>query len=84
MDSKKIGQRLRSLRGERTQQMVADELGLTVSAIGMYERGERIPSDENKKEIARYYGVSVEFLFLPNSDTLCDKKGEKNAKTDKQ
>lgn len=64
MNSKEIGKRLLKLRGEKTQQQVANDLGLTVSAIGMYERGERIPRDEIKARIAIYYNCSVEDIFF--------------------
>ena len=48
MDSKKIGQRLRELRGERSIQKVALENGISPSAISMYESGLRIPKDDTK------------------------------------
>lgn len=64
MDAKAIGQRLISLRGSRTQEEVAKAIGASVSAIGMYERGERIPRDEIKLAIAKYYDTTVQALFF--------------------
>ena len=64
MDAKAIGQRLVSLRGERTQEEVARAVGISLSAIGMYERGERIPRDEVKLAIAKYYDTTVQALFF--------------------
>lgn len=55
---------LRMLRGERTQEEIANEVGVTKSAWAMYERGERTPRDEIKVKIAKYFGVSVEDLFF--------------------
>lgn len=58
------GARLRLLRGDKTQQQVADDLGLTKMMISYYERGIRRPSDETKIKLARYYGVRVSDIFF--------------------
>ena len=63
-DKKAIGHKLRELRGEKTMQQVADDIGISKSAINMYENGERIPRDEIKVKFARYYGLSVESIFF--------------------
>jgi len=63
MDAKAIGQRLVKLRGSRTQDEVSKGIGTSVSAIGMYERGERIPRDEVKLSIAKYYDTTVQAIF---------------------
>ena len=62
--SNKIGRRLRKLRGDKTQAQVADDLGISVSAVGSYELGERIPRDKLKVKIAKYYDTTVEALFF--------------------
>lgn len=64
MDAKAIGERLIQLRGERTQKEVARALGISVSSVGMYERGERMPRDEIKIAIAKYYDKTVQFIFF--------------------
>lgn len=64
MNSVDVGKRLIKLRGNRTQQDVANANNLSVSAIGMYERGERIPRDEIKIRLAKYYGVPVQDIFF--------------------
>ena len=64
MDAKTIGQRLISLRGNKTQEEVAKAIGVSLSAIGMYERGERIPRDEVKLAIARYFDTTVQAIFF--------------------
>ena len=74
MDSEKISRMLIELRGEKTRTEVAAALGLSVSAIAMYENGERIPRDETKLKIAAYYGKSVEDIFLTKNVTKSDKK----------
>jgi transcriptional regulator with XRE-family HTH domain len=64
MDAAVIGQRLRSLRGDKTQREVAQNLDITPMAISQYEQGERIPADNIKIALARYYNKSVEEIFF--------------------
>lgn len=59
-----IGAKLRELRGEKTQEQVAREIGITKSAYAMYERDERVPRDEVKKKIANFYHTTVGILFF--------------------
>lgn len=59
-----IGKRLRDLRGPRTQEEVAKALGVTVMAVSLWERGERVPSDDIKVKIANYYKRSVSTIFF--------------------
>lgn len=58
-----VGMKLKALRGDKTQRKVAADLGITKSALAMYERDERVPRDEIKVRIAEYYGESVQSLF---------------------
>lgn len=55
---------LRDLRGEKTQEAIAECVGVTKSSWAMYERGARIPRDEVKIRIADYFGVSVQDIFF--------------------
>lgn len=68
IDSKQIGGRIKELRIGR--KMTADELGkalgISSSAVNMYECGQRIPRDEIKITIAEYFGVPVETIFYPS------------------
>lgn len=59
------GKILRDLRGEKTQEQIALDLGITKSAWAMYERDQRIPRDEIKVRIAMYFGKSVQAIFYP-------------------
>ena len=68
LNNKAIGQRLVSLRGNRTQEEVAKALGISKSALCMYESGDRMPRDPIKLRIARYYGRSVPFIFFNPKD----------------
>lgn len=54
---------LRKLRGDRSQEEIATALGITKSSWAMYERDERVPRDEVKIRIAKFFGKSVEELF---------------------
>lgn len=63
MDNKKIGERLRALRGDASAGATASAIGVSASALFMYERGERVPRDEIKIKIADYYGTTVEAIF---------------------
>jgi DNA-binding XRE family transcriptional regulator len=73
MDAKAISKRLIQLRGEKTQEEVAKAVGISKSALSMYENGSRIPRDEIKIRIAKYYHKSVQVIFFNNNDTKCDK-----------
>lgn len=66
MDATKIGNRLVSLRGDKSQQEVSKAVGISPSALSMYERGERVPRDEIKQSLAEYYSTSVQALFYAN------------------
>lgn len=59
-----IGERLRTLRGDRTLAEVADALGVSSMAVSLWENGKRTPNDEMKTKIARYYGVTVTSIFF--------------------
>ena len=69
MNNFMIGKRLIELRGDRPQREIAAKVGISVSALGMYERGERIPRDEIKVRIARFYNRTVDYIFFNQNDT---------------
>lgn len=72
MDRKLVGQRLKKLRDGRNREVVAKELGISLSALKKYETGERFPLDKYKVIIADYYGVTVQELFFDTSEhVLC-------------
>jgi transcriptional regulator with XRE-family HTH domain len=63
-DAKDVGQRLRTLRGNLSRRKVAELCGISVSALTMYENGERMPRDEVKVKLAELYGKSVGAIFF--------------------
>ena len=58
-----IAERLKQARGDTPRETVAQAVGITVSAISMYENGQRIPRDEIKVRLADYYHTTVQALF---------------------
>lgn len=71
MDSEKIAKMLIELHGEKSRETVAKALEISTSAIGMYEIGARIPCDELKTKIARYYNTTVEYIFSLKCHDTC-------------
>lgn len=63
MQNKKYARNLRKLRGKISRQTVAEAVGVTRSAIAMYEQGERVPKDNIKVKLARFYNTTVEAIF---------------------
>lgn len=55
---------LKDLRGNRTLEEVAKAVGISVSSLGMYETGKRIPRDDVKIRIAKYYQTTVAAIFF--------------------
>lgn len=64
MSNAEIGAKLRELRGETPRNIVAEAIGVSVSALQMYENGARIPRDQTKLRIAQYYDCSVGDIFF--------------------
>lgn len=62
----KIARKLRKLREDsgKTQKELADIMNISISAISMYENGERVPSDKVKKQYALLFDVSIEDIFF--------------------
>ena len=55
--------RLRT-KAKKSRKEVAEGVGVSISAIAMYERGERIPRDETKVAFAKYFKTTVESIFF--------------------
>ena len=60
MNPKIMGKKLKELRGKRSVTEVAKAVNVSHSSISMYEIGERIPRDDVKIKLAKYFGVSVD------------------------
>lgn len=66
-------QRLREIRGDRTQQQMADLLGIPRETYRGYETGLRSPSVEVIKAMADTLGVSTDYLLGVESE-VCDEE----------
>ena len=64
MNKEIMAQKLRDLRGELPRETVSNAVGISKSALSMYEQGERVPRDSVKLRLAKFYGKSVEFIFF--------------------
>ena len=64
---KEIGERLRAERIKRnlSREKVAHDNAVSISAIAMYENGNRMPRDEVKVRLAKYFELPIDF-FYPN------------------
>lgn len=68
-----IGERLRDLRKNNkfTQEDLADELGITRSAVNGWEMGLSLPSTQYLIKLSILFKVSVDYLLgLNNSETI--------------
>ncbi len=58
--------KLKLLRGNRTQQDIAKELGITTSHYGFIENGIRTPSLKLARKISEFYSKSIDEIFFDN------------------
>lgn len=67
-----FGNRLRELRKERDlqQSQLAEELGVSSSAVGSYERNEREPAYSLLIRISEYFGVSLDYMLDTTDEKL--------------
>ena len=59
-----IGEKLRKARGDTPREVVAKAIGVSLSALSMYEIDQRIPRDQIKIKFADYYKTTVQDLFF--------------------
>ena len=64
MNNEAIARTLIKLRGKKSREEVAKAVGISVSALSMYENGDRVPRDDIKIKLANYYGRTVNFIFF--------------------
>lgn len=65
---KEIGNRLRILRGKKTQLGFSSAFGTTLRAYQYYEAGDRVPPIELLTEIAKKYNRSVDWILTGIDD----------------
>ena len=59
-----IADTLIELRGNKTQKEVAEAIGVAQSTYAMYELAQRIPSDDVKIRISKYFKKTVQYIFF--------------------
>lgn len=59
-----IAEKLIAARGTKRREDVAAAVGISVSALAMYENGDRTPRDGIKIKLADYYSTTVQDLFF--------------------
>ncbi len=66
-----LGTRIAALRRQAgmSQSQLARQLGISPSAVGMYEQGRREPAAEMLVRLAGEFGVTVDFLLTGNPTT---------------
>ena len=71
-----LGERLRALRERHglSQQQVADKLGMSASAVGMYEQNRRQPDNETLKKFSNLFDTSIDYLLGNDIKTNNDNK----------
>ncbi len=58
-----VSQRLINARGNIKRSDVCKSVGISLSALRMYETGKRVPRDEIKVKLALFYHTTVGELF---------------------
>jgi len=64
LTTQEIGDRLRQLRGLKSLQRVANDTGIKLSTLCMYETGQRRPPDDVREMMADYYKIKLDSLFF--------------------
>ncbi len=62
-DVKKMGERIRTLRGRKSQDEVAGALKISRGALSFYENGERKPDADVIYRMCKYFGVTSDYLL---------------------
>lgn len=58
-----LGERLKQLRGKRTQKEIAERIGMARSSLTQYESGKIEPNMETLNKLADIYRVTVDYLL---------------------
>lgn len=64
-----LGSKLKTLRlnSGLSRKQIAELIGVTVSMVGLYENGDRLPSLHMVVKLAAHYKVSVDYLLDCNT-----------------
>jgi transcriptional regulator with XRE-family HTH domain len=62
-----FGERLRRLRGERSQKEVAADLGLPVTTLSSMENQDSIPRGEVLQKLSEYFKIPISYFYKTGS-----------------
>lgn len=70
--NKNIGYKIRRLRHEKkeTIEQVSSTIGISASALGMYERGMRNPDMKTLLKLAAYFNVDLGYLYHSSEEEI--------------
>ena len=60
------GAKIKTLRGKESRAELAEAIGVSESAVAMYENEERMPRDKTKMAIAKHFDTTVQAIFFEN------------------
>lgn len=74
-----FAENLKQLRKEKgiSQASLAKTIGISQSAVGYWERGQKIPSSEMAKKLANYFNVTVDELLDDAMESFSTAIGKK-------
>lgn len=64
-----VGARIRELRGKRSQEALAGELGVATNTVSRWETGTYRPGIEDLDRLARFFKVSILTFFPPEPNS---------------
>lgn len=69
-----IGQQLKALRKSqrKTQQVVADQVGITRATLSNYEIDRRTPDLKTLRKLAECYGVGLDYFGIATADEVLE------------
>lgn len=78
-----LGKKLKELRGSRTQQEIANAIGISRARYSHYENDLREPDFETLKQLAQFHNVPIDYLLgridnLDSSKTISKTSIENN------
>jgi transcriptional regulator with XRE-family HTH domain len=66
----KFGERLRRLRGQRSQKEIAKALNMPITTLSTLENQDSVPRGEVLQKLAEFYKVPISYFYKPISTEL--------------
>jgi transcriptional regulator with XRE-family HTH domain len=64
-----FGERLRRLRGERSQKAIAEALAMPQTTLSSLEKQQSIPRGDVLKKLADFFGVPIAYFYTASNPT---------------